>query len=58
MTRLIHLMPIIVIVAAVSAGLKIKDGEGFTKEFLKAGGSLLAGYLALAAIVFLLGMYL
>ena len=58
MTRLLHLLPVIVVIACVTAGLRMKDETGFLREFFKAAGSLLAGYLVLAVVIFLVAWLL
>ena len=50
--RLVHLVPVIVVIAAVTAGLRMKDEMGFLKEFAKAAGSLIALYVGLAVVIF------
>jgi len=56
--RLLHILPIIVIIAAVTAGLKAEDQKAFRREFLKAGGSLLGGFVGLGLVFFVLGRLL
>ena len=56
MTRLLHLLPIIAIIAAVTATLRAAEPKGFRREFITAGLSLAAGFAALAVVVFLLGL--
>jgi len=56
--RLLHLLPVIVIIAAVTAGLRAEGERGFWKEFAKSGGSLLAGFVGLAVASFLAGRLL
>ena len=58
MLRLLHLLPIIVLISVVTASLRAKEPRGFTREFLKAAASLGVGFVALAALVLLAGLYL
>ncbi len=58
MTRLLHLLPVIVVIALVTAGLKVDERGAFWREFLKSGGSLLAGFVGLAIVVFVAGLLL
>ena len=56
MIRLLHLLPIIVIIAAVTATLRAAEPKRFRREFVKAGLSLVVGFAALAVIVFVVGL--
>ena len=47
-----HFSAIILVIAVVTVGLKIDDGRQFLREFWKALGGLLAGYAALAVVIF------
>ena len=58
MIRLLHLLPIIAIIAAVTATLRSGEPRAFGREFLKAGVSLLAGFAGLALLIFLAGLLL
>ena len=58
MIRLLHLLPIIVIIASVTATLRAGEKRAFWKEFWKAAGSLAAGFVGLAVVVFLASMLL
>ena len=58
MIRFLHLLPIIAVVAAVTAGLKVNSGKGFWREFWKSAGSLVAGYAALAVVIFLVAYFI
>lgn len=58
MMRLLHLLPIIMIIACVTAALRAEKPEGFKREFLKASGSLAAGFVGLAIIVLLVTLLL
>lgn len=51
MMHLLHLVPIIIIISAVTAALKVDDPRRFMPEFLKAAGSLLGGFIVLGAII-------
>ena len=57
MMRFLHLLPIIAVIAAVTAGLKVDGGKGFRREFWRSSGSLLAGYAALAVVIFLVAHF-
>jgi hypothetical protein len=56
--RLLHLLPVILIIAAVTAALKVDERERFPKELLKTIGSLLGGFAVLAVVIFFLGRFL
>lgn len=56
MIRLLHLLPIIVIIATVTATLRAAGPEAFKREFITAGISLAAAFAGLAVVVFLLGL--
>ncbi len=56
MIRLLHLLPIIVVIATVTAALRAAEPKGFKREFLTAGLSLAVGFAGLAVVVFLLGL--
>ncbi len=56
--RLLHLLPIIVIISAVMAALKADAPREFGREFARTCGSLLAGFAGLAALVLILGRFL
>ena len=56
--RLLHLLPIIIIVSVVTAALKVDERKDFAKEFARTAGSLLAGFAGLAVLVFVLGRLL
>ncbi|MCD6405165.1 MAG: hypothetical protein J7M19_05025 [Planctomycetes bacterium] len=58
MTRLLHLLPIIMIIAAVTAALRAGEPGAFAKEFFKACGSLAAGMAGLGGLVFLASLVL
>ena len=58
MLRLLHLLPIIVMISAVTAALRAAEPKGFAKEFVKAAGSLAAGFAGLAVIVFVVSLLL
>jgi hypothetical protein len=57
MIRFLHLLPIIAVIAAVTAGLKVDGAKGFWREFWRSGGSLLAGYAGLAVVIFLVAHF-
>jgi len=48
----VHLVPVIVVIAAVTAGLRVKDEMGVLKEVAKAAGALIALYVGLAVVIF------
>lgn len=50
----VHFSAIILVIAVVTVGLKIDDGKQFLREFWKALGGLLAGYAAVAVVIFFL----
>jgi len=54
MMRMLHLIPIVLITAAVTSALKADGGKTFWREFLKGSFSLLTGYVVLAAVIFAL----
>jgi len=58
MIRLLHLVPITVIIAAVTAALAAHDRKSFPKDFLKAAGWLLALFVGLAAGAVAAGYFL
>jgi hypothetical protein len=52
MTRLLHLLPIIAIMASATAALRASEPKAFKREFFKACGSLAAGFAGLAVVVY------
>lgn len=58
MTRLLHLLPIILIIASVTATLRAREKRTFWHEFSKASLSLAAGFAGLAVVVFLMSLFL
>lgn len=58
MLRLLYLLPIIVLISAVTASLRAREPRGFWREFLKAAASLGAGFVVLAALVLLGSLFL
>lgn len=50
----VHFFAIVLIISLVTVGLKIDEGKQFLREFWKALGGLLAGYAALAVVIFLI----
>lgn len=58
MTRLLHLLPIILIIALVTAALRADGKRTFRREFFKASASLAVGFAGLAVVVFLMSLFL
>ena len=56
MIRFLYLLPIIAVIAAVTAGLKAEGGKAFWREFWRSAGSLLGGYVALGVVIFLVAL--
>jgi len=56
--RLLHLLPVILIIAAVTAALKVDESKQFAKEFLKTTLSLAGGFAVLGVVIFFLGRFL
>ena len=55
---LLHILPILMVIAAVTAALRAPEKAAFPREFLRAAGSLIAGFGILGAVVFILGRLL
>ena len=53
--RLLHLLPIILIISVVTAALKVEERKDFPKELARTAMSLVAGFAGLAVLVILLG---
>ncbi len=58
MIRLLHLIPIIVIIASVTATLRASEPRAFKREFAKASLSLAGGFTGLGLIVLILSLLL
>lgn len=58
MTRLFHLLAIVLITSAVTAGLKVDGGKNFLREFAKSGAAFAALYVGLGAGIFLVTWFL
>jgi len=58
MTRLLHLLPIILIIASATAALRAGEKRTFWREFFKASASLAVGFAGLAVVVFLVSLFL
>ena len=58
MTRLVHLLAVLIVVAAVTSGLKVDGGKTFLREFVRSTGTLVAFYAGVGAVVFLAAWFL
>jgi len=58
MIRLLHLLPITLIIASVTATLRAEEMAAFGREFLKAAVSLAVGFVGLGIVVFVVSILL
>lgn len=56
--RLLHLIPVLVIISLVTATLKAAEPKALRREFLRAIASLAGGFALLGVLIYVLGKVL